>query len=250
MPLRSEETEPEAVQGMKSRDKHFLAAADHGAKQATKRPAAANLAAMVAGRIDAMLGSGELAPGQRLMESEISRMLGVGRMPVREALRILAGDGVVEIIPNLGARIRTMNAQQVADMFKVLMGMMFVALEAFPFVEDREGAVKRLEERRDEIIRNVREQDDVGTVCAAMQYQLELIKISNNEFLMASFKHIHSQFYARQVVKYLPHSRIKKIGQAYDKITSCLAQMKLQPVRNHWRKNLRENAAFLERKSE
>src|SRR5262252_4091467 len=48
---------------------------------------------------------GEYAPGERLGEVELAAKLGVSRTPVREALRLLAAEGLVELTPNKGARV-------------------------------------------------------------------------------------------------------------------------------------------------
>lgn len=49
--------------------------------------------------------AGEFAPGDRLGEAELAGRIGVSRTPVREALRSLAAEGLVEITPNKGARV-------------------------------------------------------------------------------------------------------------------------------------------------
>jgi DNA-binding GntR family transcriptional regulator len=49
--------------------------------------------------------AGEEPPGARLTEPKIAELAGVSRSPVREALRILARDGLVEILPRLGAQV-------------------------------------------------------------------------------------------------------------------------------------------------
>jgi DNA-binding GntR family transcriptional regulator len=49
--------------------------------------------------------SGESAPGERLTEPRLAELAGVSRSPVREALRILEGEGLVEITPRHGARV-------------------------------------------------------------------------------------------------------------------------------------------------
>lgn len=48
---------------------------------------------------------GRYVPGQRLVAGELAKELDVSRAPVREALHVLAGEGVVELTPNQGARI-------------------------------------------------------------------------------------------------------------------------------------------------
>ncbi|MET0985587.1 MAG: GntR family transcriptional regulator [Steroidobacteraceae bacterium] len=49
-------------------------------------------------QIAKLIGSGRYAPGERLVEADFERSFRLGRVPVREALRILAGDGVVELV--------------------------------------------------------------------------------------------------------------------------------------------------------
>ena len=48
---------------------------------------------------------GELKPGERLMEIQLANKLGVSRTPIREAIRKLELEGLVQIIPNKGAYV-------------------------------------------------------------------------------------------------------------------------------------------------
>ncbi len=65
--------------------------------------------------------SGELAPGERLKDSEIAARFGTSNTPVREALRLLVQDGVVEIVPYRGCVVRHIDPQEMADVFEVRM---------------------------------------------------------------------------------------------------------------------------------
>jgi DNA-binding GntR family transcriptional regulator len=58
------------------------------------------------------LFEGDLAPGQRLVESELAELYGVSRASVRAALIDLAADGLVERIPNRGARVRVVPVEE------------------------------------------------------------------------------------------------------------------------------------------
>jgi len=49
---------------------------------------------------------GHIAAGARISEREICDALGDSRTPLREALKVLAAEGVVELLPNRGARVR------------------------------------------------------------------------------------------------------------------------------------------------
>jgi DNA-binding GntR family transcriptional regulator len=70
--------------------------------------------------------AGDLAPGQRLIEGEIAEQLGVTRASVRVALLDLAADGLVERIPNRGARVRPVSlaeAVQITECRMMLEGL-------------------------------------------------------------------------------------------------------------------------------
>jgi DNA-binding GntR family transcriptional regulator len=61
--------------------------------------------------------SGETAPGERLTEPGIAALAGVSRSPVREALRILAGEGLVEITPRHGARVTHVGVRDARELY-------------------------------------------------------------------------------------------------------------------------------------
>ena len=77
----------------------------------------------VAVRLRQRIVEGQLAPGAKLNERELSELLNVSRTPLREALKMLAAEGLVELLPNRGAVVAQMSAQDVADTFEVIAGL-------------------------------------------------------------------------------------------------------------------------------
>jgi DNA-binding GntR family transcriptional regulator len=71
----------------------------------------------VAGHIRSDIVAGELALGSRLKLHALSKRYGVGLMPIRGALQQLQGEGLVELTPNCGARVRAVDAEFVANLF-------------------------------------------------------------------------------------------------------------------------------------
>ena len=63
---------------------------------------------------------GALAPGRRLSERDLGARLGVSRTPLREALRLLAGERLVEVLPRRGARVAPLDSTVVEDVYPVL----------------------------------------------------------------------------------------------------------------------------------
>lgn len=77
------------------------------------------LTRMVTDAIRDRIMSGEFGLGERLVEGKLSQELGVSRMPVREALRELASEGLVTIEPRRGASVTTFTEEQKREMIEV-----------------------------------------------------------------------------------------------------------------------------------
>ncbi len=60
----------------------------------------------------AAISRGDMPPGHRLVEAELAEHIGVNRSSVRLALDVLIGDGLVERIPNRGARVRVVSVDE------------------------------------------------------------------------------------------------------------------------------------------
>jgi DNA-binding GntR family transcriptional regulator len=60
----------------------------------------------------AAISRGDMPPGHRLVEAELAERIGVNRSSVRLALDVLIGDGLVERIPNRGARVRVVSVEE------------------------------------------------------------------------------------------------------------------------------------------
>lgn len=59
------------------------------------------------------------APGQRLVEADLTAEFGVSRGTLREAFRRLAADGLIEIVPNRGAIVRRLSSSDVLELFQI-----------------------------------------------------------------------------------------------------------------------------------
>ena len=77
----------------------------------------------VATRLRQRIVEGQIAPGAKLNERELSESLQVSRTPLREAIKMLAAEGLVELLPNRGAVAASLGEQDVADTFEVIAGL-------------------------------------------------------------------------------------------------------------------------------
>jgi DNA-binding GntR family transcriptional regulator len=77
----------------------------------------------VAQRLRQMLVEGRIAPGAKLNERELSELLHVSRTPLREAIKMLAAEGLVELLPNRGAIAVSLTERDIQDTFEVMAGL-------------------------------------------------------------------------------------------------------------------------------
>jgi DNA-binding GntR family transcriptional regulator len=70
-------------------------------------------------RLEQMLASGELGPDRELTELALAKTLGMSRTPVREALRQMEMEGVLEYAPHYGAVVRRLDSDELAEMYSV-----------------------------------------------------------------------------------------------------------------------------------
>lgn len=97
-----------------------------------KRPARSSQPASVSSISEAIkrgIRDGRYAPGQRLIEADLCNDLASSRGAVREALRILAGEGIVQLVPQKGARVRKLGPEDIEALLPVLAGMVHMIFE-------------------------------------------------------------------------------------------------------------------------
>ncbi|SFH72864.1 DNA-binding transcriptional regulator, GntR family [Collimonas sp. OK307] len=64
-----------------------------------------------------------LVPGTKLNERELCETLGISRTPLREALKVLAAEGLIEISPNRGASVSKMSETEIWETFELMSGL-------------------------------------------------------------------------------------------------------------------------------
>jgi DNA-binding GntR family transcriptional regulator len=145
-----------------------------------------------------MIDCGLLSPGQRLIEADLTEQLGATRGAVREALRFLAGDGVVELVPQRGARIRRIAPEHLAQMLEVFSGIFFAALEVvakrFHDGDDIDGIIANA-------LRDCEAAFSSGSLrdkaSAAFRFHMAIFEATGNPYFVEAVEKLHVQHYVR-----------------------------------------------------
>ncbi|KWV52934.1 GntR family transcriptional regulator [Bradyrhizobium macuxiense] len=83
----------------------------------------------VVGRIRDILLDGEITPGARIPERELCERLQISRTPLREALKVLAAERLVLLLPHRGSRAAKLTDKDMRDLFEVCQGLEALAGE-------------------------------------------------------------------------------------------------------------------------
>jgi len=89
---------------------------------------ASGLAERAAEAIVLGVASGALQPGQRLVEVELARLLQMSRVPLREALKILEAQGIVESTPHRGTHIATFDETRIDEICEARLALEKIAM--------------------------------------------------------------------------------------------------------------------------
>ncbi|MCW5670467.1 MAG: GntR family transcriptional regulator [Hydrogenophaga sp.] len=109
-------------------------------------------------RIRDMIVHGDLGSGERINEMELCEVLGVSRTPIREALKVLAAEGLVELLPNRGSRVTTPSTDEIVHLFAVIAALERLAVETVT-LQASVPALAELRALHDEMLQRYAEED-------------------------------------------------------------------------------------------
>ncbi len=144
------------------------------------------LTQMAVDQIRDAIVSGRFQPGERLVEMELSENLGVSRAPLREAFRILAGEGLIEIKQNRGCTVVNPSVEELEQMvlFRALIegaAARLVTARADEAVFDRLAVFHR------SMIGSQKMKDNLPFLEAYWEFHRNLLTSSGNAFLLQSW---------------------------------------------------------------
>jgi DNA-binding GntR family transcriptional regulator len=143
-----------------------------------------NLPEQCADHIVLLIASGELQPGQRLFEKELCVRLGVSRVPVREAMRILQTQGVVRTEPNRGSFISEFGSVETAELLEIRLSVERLALKR---LMDRMAAepdlIAELDPQLQDMRRAAKLNEQLAYCQADLAFHNKLIELSQSPLL-------------------------------------------------------------------
>jgi DNA-binding GntR family transcriptional regulator len=147
----------------------------------------ASLVELSVRRVRREILSGLFPPGERIIEEQLTQRFGISRAPLREALRELAQQGLVEHLPRRGYRVAELSGVDVDELFGLRHVLERYAMRlALPLPGP--GSLAGLTEAWDAMARAARDRDAYGENEAHRRFHIELVALAGHRHLLMAFE--------------------------------------------------------------
>jgi DNA-binding GntR family transcriptional regulator len=139
-----------------------------------------------------MIVENQLAPGVRVDEKELCKAFGISRTPLREALKVLASEGLIELLPNRSPRVTKLTRASVGEVFQVITWLDRHAGElAVERVTDRDLTALRQIHKR--MLRHYQAGERLEYFRLNRELHFSIIRIAGNSVLAGIYSNLMAQ---------------------------------------------------------
>lgn len=173
---------------------------------------------------------GEMEPGERLMEISLANKLGVSRTPIREAIRKLELEGLVNMIPRKGAVVASISEKDMRDVLEVRITLEELAVKLA--IKNMEDADIDMLKKAGQVFENaVISHDIVNIVEADVAFHDVIYNKTNNSRLIQIINNLREQMY-RYRLEYVKDARTHSILiNEHNDIIECLKRRDVEAAK-------------------
>lgn len=171
--------------------------------------------------------TGDLKPGERLMEIKLANEMGVSRTPVREAIRKLELEGLVIVNSRKGAEVAPINEKDLREVLEIRKALESLAVTLACKNVTREN-VKKLKEINNTIAKAVKNNDIDAITRADVEFHEEIYKLTCNDRLIVMLHQLKEHIF-RYRFEYIKDMRNKEsIVDEHTKIISAIGDKNIR----------------------
>jgi DNA-binding GntR family transcriptional regulator len=149
----------------------------------------------------AEMDAGRLQPGSRVNAARISATLGLSAAPVREALSILAGRGVLNLLPDRGAIMRPFSAHEVAQLWEVIAAIGGVGVSLAAQAVGRGADPSEIVARYQEIRRDPLAVSPIEFLLRLHEWHWAVDRLGGNEFVTLALERLSLPYWDRYLTE-------------------------------------------------
>jgi DNA-binding GntR family transcriptional regulator len=185
---------------------------------------------------------GELSPGNRLNERVLCEQLGISRTPLREAIKLLATEGLVELLPNRGAVVAAIDAARLGQTLQVMGALEALAGE----LACRNASPDRIEEIR-RLHAEMLAMHAKGDLAAYFRFNQaiheQIVEASGNAVLANTYRQLNANVRRARYMANLSQERWDAAVTEHEEILNALAERNVQKLKRLLREHLERKLA-------
>lgn len=176
--------------------------------------------------------TGELKPGERLMEVKLAEKMGVSRTPVREAIRMLELEGLVDMLPRKGAHVAELSAKDIMDVLEVRASMDSLATRlAAERITDEE--IKELRQIQVQFANYVEKNNLQGSIKKDVEFHELIYRASRNDRLLQIANNLREQVQRFRVIYLKDYSSPKNLIKEHEDICDAISSRNLDMAQKY-----------------
>ena len=166
---------------------------------------------------------GVLSPGQHLMERQLAYQLGVSRTPVREAIRMLELEGLVNMVPRKGARVAAISEKSLCDVLEVRRALEELSVRLACTRMERDD-LEKLDSINQQFIRACQGDDVVQIARIDESFHAVIYEAADNAKLLQLLNQMQNQMYRYRIEYIKLKERRQILVEEHKKIIHSLAR--------------------------
>lgn len=165
--------------------------------------------------------SGDLKPGERLMEKQLAEKMGVSRTPVREAIRKLELEGFVVMVPRKGAQVAEITEKDIQDVLEVRGALEELAVKlACKNMDDKD--LRSLKQVMKEFSEASKRDDLDGMIEKDTEFHDIIFRATKNEKLIQIVNNLREQIHRYRVAYLKSFDDFKVINEEHEQIVFAI----------------------------
>ena len=181
-------------------------------------------------RLRDLIVQGRLAPGERLNERVLCEQLGISRTPLREAIKLLATEGLVDLLPNRGAVVSRIDPARLAETLHVMGALEGLAGE----LACRHASAERIARIRalhQKMLTRYARGDLQGYFQYNQAIHLEIVEASGNAILANAYRQLNANVRRARYMANLSSERWSEAVREHEAILAALEARDVQTLK-------------------
>lgn len=209
-----------------------------------------SLSRIIARQIATDIFNEKLLAGQQIIEDRYAEDFGTSRAPVREALYLLAIEGLIERVPRRGAYVKRYTKQDIKDLYEIRLSLELMAINRIQFPIE-EYKVHQMDKIIESLEKATRERDQERYTQLNNEYHVQLVTLSRSEVFKNLYAQLGSPLMALQKLSFIKVKDIEDSLQDHKILWSLLLSGKQTTaeavLRQHNQGALERISAYLDK---